>query len=122
MIVDDNEFPFTDLMVNHTKLIETRPTRAFKSHELIDRMGIIRKLNGQYHLVATCVLGRPRKYTKDAEFDADYNFHKVNRGSKFYIKDGGIKWGYPLLDLRPTERTQVYPKGCSSVRYIDIEL
>jgi hypothetical protein len=52
-------------------------------------------------------LGEPKLYRNKKEFDADYKKHLVSPSDKeFYIKDNGIKYGYPVFDVKPLKRPQ----------------
>lgn len=96
--INDEEQDFTDQIMRGEKSIETRDTDSLKSY-VGRKVGIIRTGKGKAYLVGYCKVGTPKIYRNELEFREDYDKHLVERGSKFDIKEGGIKYGYPLYDI-----------------------
>ena len=50
-------------------------------------------------LVGYADVGKPKKYTNEKAFRADESLHRVKKGSTYDIKEGGVKFGYPLTNV-----------------------
>lgn len=92
--INDKSQPFTDMILDGTKTIETRNSRSLDS-VVGKRVGIIRTGVGPATLVGYATVGEPIFYRTKKEFDRDWKSHRVGSDSPFYIGPGG-KWGYPL--------------------------
>jgi hypothetical protein len=96
--INDKIQDFTGQILRGEKTIETRNTNSLKSY-IGKKVGIIRTGKGKAYLVGYATIGDPIIYKTEEEFRKDYNKHLVERGSKFDIPKGGIKYGYPLFDV-----------------------
>lgn len=96
--VNSKKQDFAGQIMSGEKTIETRNTNSLKSY-IGKRMGIIRTGAGKAILLGYATIGEPKIYRNRKEFDRDYGKHLVSPDSKFYIKDGGIKYGYPVYDI-----------------------
>jgi hypothetical protein len=97
--VNDKSQPFTDMIMDGRKTIETRNSRSLDS-VVGKRVGIVRTGVGPAILVGYADVGSPIFYGDAKEFDLDWRRHRVGPESPFYIGQEG-KWGYPLSN---TER------------------
>jgi len=96
--INDKEFPWTDYILSGRKTIETRRTNSLKN--LIGkRVGLIKTGLGPATLIGAATLGEPIIYTSAEAFNNDQDKHMVAPESTFYIQEGGVKYGYPLLDV-----------------------
>ncbi len=108
--INDKYTPFTELILLGLKLIETRNRNTLKS--LVgQRVGIIRTGKGKAMLVGYVTIAAVIKYETEADFRADYPLHWVDKGSKYDIKKGGVKYGYVLTNPQRCEPTPVTSKG-----------
>ena len=108
--INDKYTPFTELILLGLKLIETRNRNTLKS--LVgQRVGIIRTGNGKAMLVGYVTIAAVIKYETEADFRADYSLHWVDKGDKYDIKKGGVKYGYVLTNPQRCEPTPVTSKG-----------
>lgn len=94
--VNDKSQPFTQLILNGEKTIETRDSRSLDS-VVGKRVGLVRTGVGPAMLVGYVTFGPPIFYASDKEFDKDFRKHLVGPASLFYIGQEG-KWGYPIYD------------------------
>ena len=109
--VNDTEYAFTDLILSGIKTIETRETRSLKS--LVGkRVGIISTHKGRKpFLVGYVDIVDEIKYNTVDEFRRDCIKHHVLAGSKYDIKEGGVKYGYVLSNPQKCEPVVVTAKG-----------
>ena len=96
--INDSEQPFTTQILNGEKTIETRNSPSLHPY-VGKKVGIIRTGIGPATLVAYVVIGKPKFYNNEQEFDKDFNKHLVSKDSTYYISEKG-KWGYPLEDVQ----------------------
>ena len=103
--------PYADMIVSGDKTIETRDSRSLDS--LIGRrVGIIRTGGkGKGQLTGSAVVGEPIEYRSEEEFRADESRHKVPKDDKYDIKEGGVKYGYSMSDVRPLEPSEISGGG-----------
>lgn len=100
--INDKTQPFTDMILNRIKTIETRNSRSLNS-VVGSRVGIIRTGKGPATLVGYATVGEPIFYGNAKEFDRDWRRHRVGPESPFYIGLQG-KWGYPLADIERLDK------------------
>lgn len=116
--INDKIQDFTGQILRGEKTIETRNTNSLRPY-IGRKVGIIRTGKGKAYLVGYCTIGEPKVYESEREFRRDFDKHLVDRGSKFDIPEGGIKFGYPLHDVtRLDEPKLIKSKGIIS-RKID---
>lgn len=101
---------FITQILNGLKTIETRETNSLKSC-VGKRVGLIRTGCGKAKLVGYVDIVDVIVYNNTTEFRKDYNKHLVAKGSKFDIKENGIKYGYVLANPTRCEETEVTSKG-----------
>lgn len=94
--INDQSQPFTDMIMDGEKTIETRNSRSLDS-VVGKSVGIIRTGIGPALLVGYVDVGEPIFYRNSKEFDLDWKRHRVEPKSPFYIGKNG-KWGYPLIN------------------------
>ncbi len=114
--INDSKQPFTNQILNGEKTIETRNTPTLHPY-VGKKVGIIRTGVGQATLVGYAVVGKPKFYNNEQEFDKDYNKHLVSKNSPFYITKKG-KWGYPLEDVQSINPYEIKSKGIVSRKII----
>ncbi len=115
--INDKIQDFTGQILRGEKTIETRNTNSLKPY-IGKRVGIIRTGKGKAYLVGYVTVGEPVVYKTRKEFRNDYDRHLVERGSKFDIKKGKVKFGYPMIDVEKFEE----PKLISSKGIISRKL
>ena len=101
--INDSKQPFTKQIISGEKTIETRNTNSLKA-QVGKRVGIIRTGKGKARVVAYATIGEPIVYNNKEEFRKDQDKHLVEEGSEFDIKEDGLKYGYPLLDVKKVDR------------------
>jgi len=102
--INDQDAPWTDLILSGAKKVETRPMIPGRSkgtlHRFVGiRVGIVRTGKGPATLVGYATIGEPIEYKDSLSFDRDFKRHRVSSNSPHYIGFSG-KWGYPVLDVR----------------------
>lgn len=108
--INDRDTPFTELILNLVKLVETRERNTLKS--LVgQRVGIIRTGRGKAMLVGYVTIKDVIVYETVEAFRADEARHKVKAGSKYDIKPNGKKYGYVLEKPVRCEPTLVTTTG-----------
>ena len=115
--INDSKQPFTKQIISGEKTIETRNTNSLKG-QIGKRVGIIRTGKGKPQVVAYATVGEPIIYNTKEEFRKDQDKHLVEEGSEFDIKEDGMKYGYPLTDVKKVTPFPVTSKGIVS-REID---
>ena len=114
--INDKIQDFTGQILRGDKTIETRNKNSLRSY-IGRKVGIIRTGKGKAYLVGYCTIGEPKVYESEREFRKDFDKHLVEKGSKFDIPEGGIKFGYPLYDVvRLDEPKLITSKGIISRR------
>jgi len=110
--INDDSQPFTDLILNGEKTIETRNTPTLRPY-VGKRVGIIStSKKRKAKLVGYIDIVKEIEYTNEKQFDSDYNKHLVDKDSPFYIKD--IKYGYVLTNPERIEPRDIDSKGIIS--------
>ena len=107
--INDNDYPFTELIFAKNKTIETRKTKSLHPY-IGQRVGIVRTGKGKATLVGFVTIGEPIYYRTEEEFRKDENKHCVYAGSKYDIGDEG-KWGYPIFDPVRVDPQYINSKG-----------
>jgi len=108
--VNDSLFPFTEMILNGVKIIETRRTKSL--HSLIgSRVGIIKTGCGKAMLVGYVDIVDVIKYNTVDDFRADYYLHRVEPGCEYDIEPCGIKYGYLMQNPVRCNPTPVFSKG-----------
>lgn len=110
--INDKTFPFTILILEGIKTIETRNSPSLSPY-IGKRVGIVRTGVGAATLIGYCTVGEPKVYTTDEAFEADLDLHQVVNGySKYDFKhSNGVKYGYPLLDVKRCKYQIVTTRG-----------
>jgi hypothetical protein len=128
--INDKIQDFTGQIIRGEKTIETKFKPTLNQY-VGKRVGIIKTGTSKgkpakSYLVGSAIIGEPVIYHNQEEFDKDYNKHLVDKNSKFYIKNGTVKYGYPLLNVKkiePVELTLTDRKGWTPTsRRIDYDL
>ena len=129
--INDKLQDFTGQIIRGEKTIETKFKPTLNQY-VGKRVGIIKTGTSKKvkpaksYLVGSAVIGDPVIYHNEEEFDKDYDKHLVDKNSKFYIKHGKVKYGYPLLDVKkiePVELVLTDRKGWTPTsRRIDYDL
>ena len=97
--VNDSGEAFTDMIFRGEKTIETRDQAKSLSPYVGKRVGIISTGKGKATLKGYADIGEPIEYRTPEEFRAAENQHRVPEGSKFDIKPGQSKFGFPLSNV-----------------------
>jgi hypothetical protein len=108
--INDAGQNFTEQIIAGDKTIETRDTDSLRPY-VGKRVGIVRTGVGPATLVGYATIGEPVVYNSATEFRADQDKHLVAKGSQFDIKEGGVKYGYPLTDIEEVSPTPVTSQG-----------
>lgn len=115
--INDTRQDFTGQILSGEKTVETRDTKSL--HPYVGRrIGILsthdtRSRPRVTYLVGFATVGEPKFYDNAADFDADYDLHRVAPGSDFHIDDAkyGVKWGYPVHDVKRIDPVAIDAKG-----------
>jgi hypothetical protein len=97
--INDSGDAFTDMIFRGEKTIETRDQTRSLSSYVGKRVGIISTGKGKAMLKGYADIGEPIEYRTPEEFRAAESQHRVKEGSKFDIKPGQSKFGYPLSNV-----------------------
>jgi hypothetical protein len=108
--INDAGQNFTEQIVAGDKTIETRDTDSLRPY-VGKRVGIVKTGVGPATLVGYATIGEPVVYNNATEFRADQDKHLVAEGSQFDIKEGGVKYGYPLTNVESVTPTSVTSQG-----------
>ena len=79
--VNDSSAPYTDMILDGRKTIETRPSDSLDPY-VGREVGLIRTGKGPAKMVGKVRLGEPKRYESKEEFDRDRPKHRVPKGSK----------------------------------------
>jgi len=128
--INDKIQDFTGQIIRGEKTIETKfkPTlnRYIGQRVGIIKTGTSKETPAKSYLVGSVVIGEPIIYHNEEEFNKDYDKHLVDKNSEFYIRQGTIKYGYPLLNVKridPVELVLTDRKGWTPTsRRVDHEL
>lgn len=116
--INDKYYPFTELILNKEKTIETRRTPSLNPY-IGQRVGIIKTGKGKAILVGIVTIGEPIYYKTEEEFRRDENKHRVYSGSKYDIDDAG-KWGYPIINPVRVNQKYINSKGIIARRIEEV--
>lgn len=108
--INSAEIPFTDLILSGDKTIETRPTNSLNAY-VGRRVGIVKTGAGKAMVVGYATIGQPVIYRNQQEFRAAETQHRVPAGSTFDLKEGEVKYGYPLTDVVAVEPFEPIGRG-----------
>ena len=97
--INDSTQPFTSQILSGEKTIETRDTDSLRPY-VGKRIGLVKTGAGQAMLVGYADVGEPTIYASSSQFRRDEALHRVAKGSKFDIKQGGKKFGYPMTNVQ----------------------
>lgn len=113
--INDSDADYTGMIVRGEKTIETRDNPTSLKPYIGKRVGLVSTgTGGKSMLVGSAVIGEPKQYDTENAFRKDYSKHRVEPGSKFDIRKGSKKWGYPLTDVRQMQPTEIPPGGIVS--------
>jgi len=122
--INDSELPFTAQILSGEKTIETRDNPISLKSYIGKRVGLIstKKTADDAKIVGFANIGEPIEYKDEASFRADERRHLVPAGSKYDIKPGASKWGFPLSDVeaiepRPAPRGGIVARNISRVKF-----
>ena len=101
MNVNDSQFPWTHMILQGQKTIETRDSDSLRPH-VGERVGIVRTGQGPAMLVGYCDLGEPKVYQTNEAWQADAQLHRVEGA----LAPGAVKYGYPLTNVEPVNPPQ----------------
>ena len=91
---------FADKIISGEKKFETRESDSLRSY-VGKRVGIIRTGEGKAKAIGDVTLGEPIVVSSAEEFAKLRDLHLVPEGSKFDIKEGGVKYLYPIENPVP---------------------
>lgn len=110
--VNDKVAPWTDLILNGQKTIETRNSNSLGPY-VGKRVGLVRTGKGPATLVGYVTIGEPKVYRTAEEFDADYDHHQVDT-SMAGFDFRGVKYGYPVTQPERIEPRPINSRGIVS--------
>lgn len=96
--VNDSCEPYSMMIVEGFKTIETRNSPSLHPY-VGQRVGIVQTGCGPARVVGYATIGQPVTWTSQQEFDRDICLHRVGLSSP-YRQISGIKYGYPVTDVR----------------------
>ncbi len=114
--VNDSENPWTDLILDGKKTIETRNSNSLKAY-IGKRVGVIQTSKGKAKLVGFVTVGEPIVYQSQEDFQKDESKHLVSSSSSFKFPGTGVKYGYPLYNPTRCDPIEINSKGYVA-RYI----
>jgi hypothetical protein len=91
---------FADKIISGEKKFETRESDSLRSY-VGKRVGVIRTGEGKAKAIGDVTLGEPIVVSSAEEFAKLRDLHLVPEGSKFDIKEGGVKYLYPIENPVP---------------------
>lgn len=106
--INDGEAPYTQMILDGEKTIETRRTHSLDPY-VGDHVGIIRTGKGPATLVGYADIGKPKDYRNAEEFERDRPKHRVPKGSGEDKK--GTSVGYPLSDVERAKPKEIHSRG-----------
>ena len=106
--INDSEAPYTEMILDGEKTIETRRTNSLDPY-VGEEVGIIRTGKGPAELVGFMDIEKPKQYKNSQEFDRDRQQHRVPKGSK--EDKEGKSVGYPLTDVERTKPKEIHSRG-----------
>ena len=101
---------FIAQILSGEKIIETRNTPSLNPY-IGQRIGLIRTGQGKATLEGFATITGNIVYDSKQYFDYDYQSHRVDCNSPYYIKQDGIKIGYLLKDVEAIEPQLVSSRG-----------
>jgi hypothetical protein len=109
--VNDSHAPYTDMILDGRKTIETRRSRSLDSY-IGDKVGLIRTGKGDAKLVGYVTLGQPKEYDNYDEFNRDRKQHRVPKGSPEDKR--GHSFGYPIRSKKKVQPREIHSRGIIS--------
>jgi predicted transcriptional regulator len=95
----DGENRYADKIVDGEKTYETRESDSLKRFWVSgDRVAIVRTGEGTAKAIGEATIGKPVIVTTQKEFDKYRSQTLIPKGSKFDIKEGGVKYLYPIIN------------------------
>jgi hypothetical protein len=114
--INDDSAPWTEWILDGTKIIETRNTNSLKSY-INQEVGVIRTgKKRKAMLVGYVTINEPIVYTSKKMFDKDRWKHFIMPRSTFYINK--IKYGYPLTNPRRCKERPIKSRGVVSRKIV----
>jgi len=101
---------FIAQILSGEKIIETRNTPSLNPY-IGQRIGLIRTGQGKATLEGFATITGNIVYNCKQHFDYDYQSHRVDCNSPYYIKELSIKVGYILGDVESIEPQLISSRG-----------
>lgn len=105
--VNDSSAPYTDMILDGRKTIETRASDSLDPY-VGREVGLIRTGKGPAKMVGKVRLGEPKRYESKEEFDRDRPKHRVPKGSK---EDKSSGYGYPIRSKKKVKPKSIHSRG-----------
>ena len=115
--VRNADIAYADVIVDGIKTLESRDTNSLKPY-IGKRVAIVRTGKGKAKAIGEATIGNPIVVDR-LEFRNKYKEHLVGEGSVFYIKNGQVKYLYPMLDAIRYEKEKDVALGIVSRKVID---
>lgn len=126
MIGINIQFPFSELLINSDKCVETRTYPLPKKYEgeelaLIETPGKTGKFKAR--IIGTITFSHSFKYHNKQEWTSDYNRHKVEQDSLFGWHEDKDKYGWVVSQIykfdepfpAPENKGMVFTSNCDTV-------
>lgn len=113
--VNSREIDYALMIVTGLKTIETRHTNSLASH-IGQRVYVIRTGVGRPMAIGEVTIGEPKIYHNTMEFVKDAPKHLILHHSQYFIKPGGVKYGYPLVNPVMYRNPQAVASGGIVIR------
>ena len=95
----DGNNKYADKIIDGEKTYETRDSDSLKKFWVNgERVAIVKTGEGQAKAIGEVTIGKPIIVTTKKEFDKYRDETLVPKGSKFDIKEGGVKYLYPIIN------------------------
>ena len=95
----DGNNKYADKIIDGEKTYETRDSDSLKKFWVNgERVAIVKTGEGQAKAIGEVTIGKPIIVTTKKEFDKYRDKTLVPKGSKFDIKEGGVKYLYPIIN------------------------
>ena len=124
--INDSTQAFTDDILARLKTVETREANANAKHGSLSkyvghRVGLVRTGKGKAMLVGWADIVQEIEYGSEEEFRADYDRHRIAKGSDYDWHDGKKKFGYVLENVTAEENPYEVTEQGIIVRDVDRE-
>jgi hypothetical protein len=107
--INDKGQDFTGQILSGEKTVETRDQNRSLKPYVGKRVGLISTGVGPAMLRGFADVGEPVEYRTPEEFRANEGLHRVSEGSKYDIKTGQSKFGYPLSNIEKLPEPKSVP-------------